>query len=130
MVTTPSLIFKMKPADLVEHPTGGIVFGVIPPISAMNLNLAEAKVYVKVGQHFQGKGGHASGHGILHIWHGKKAFLRKREISSPDQLAAFIASLMVLGTEIYHDANHPSASKAHHAAANGRWHADAGTPRR
>lgn len=74
MVTTPSQIFKMKPAELVEHPTGGTVFGVIPPISAMNLNLAEGRVYVKVGLHFQAKGGHASGHGILHIWHGKKRF--------------------------------------------------------
>ncbi|MDZ3993864.1 hypothetical protein [Pseudomonas sp. Teo4] len=52
MVTTPSPIFKMKPADLVDHPTGGSVFGVIPPITAMNINLAEGKVYVKVGQHF------------------------------------------------------------------------------
>lgn len=77
MVTTPSPIFKMKPADLVEHPTGGIVFGVIPPISAMSLNLAEGRVYVKVGQRYQGKGGRASGHGLLHIRHGKKAFLRK-----------------------------------------------------
>ncbi len=111
MVTTPSPIFKMKPADLVEHPTGGIVFGVIPPISAMSLNLAEGRVYVKVGQHHQGKGGRASGHGLLHIWHGKKAFLRKRGIKSPDQLAAFIASLMARGTEIYHDANHPLAAK-------------------
>ena len=83
----------------------------IPPISAMNFNLAEGRVYVKVGQHFQGKGGHASGHGILHIWHGKKAFLRKRGINSPDHLAAFIASLMALGTEIYHNANHPSTAK-------------------
>lgn len=89
----------MKPADLVEHPTGGIAFGVIPPISAMSLNLAEARVYVKVGQHHQGKGGRASGHGLLHIWHGKKAFLRKRGIKSPDQLAVFIASLMARGTE-------------------------------
>ncbi|MFJ4453562.1 hypothetical protein ACIP1G_06670 [Pseudomonas sp. NPDC089392] len=111
MVTTPSPIFKMKPADLVQHPTGGIVFGVIPPISAMKLNLAEGKVYVKVGQHFKGKGGQASGHGILHIWHGKKVFLRKRGINSPDHLAAFIASLMALGTGIYHDANHPLAAK-------------------
>lgn len=111
MVTNPSPIFKMKPADLVEHPTGGIVFGVIPPISAMSLNLVEGRLYVKVGQHHQGKGGRASGHGLLHIWHGKKAFLRKRGIKSPDQLAAFIASFMARGTEIYHDANHPIAAK-------------------
>ncbi|MFJ4068574.1 hypothetical protein ACIPW4_25250 [Pseudomonas sp. NPDC089996] len=37
--------------------------------------------------------------------------MMKRGISSPDHLAAFSASLMAQGTEIYHDARHPSAAK-------------------
>ena len=80
MVTTPSTIFKMKPADLVEHPTGGIVFGMIPSISAMNLNLAEGRVYVKVGQHHQGKGGRAIGHwDLAHLARQESVSTQKRD---------------------------------------------------
>ena len=110
MVTTPSPIFKMKPADLVEHPIGGTAFGVIPPISAMNLNLSEGRVYVKVGQHFRGRAAMPAVTASCTSGMAKKRF-SAAGINSPDHLAAFIASLMALGTKIYHDANHPSAAK-------------------
>lgn len=100
-------ILKLGQNHLAEHPDGGSVFGVIPAID--RLSLAEAVIYLKGGFHRQPKNRPASGYGVQHIWEGKKKELRKRGCSKADDIPLFIANLIVLGAEVYHDPKHDRA---------------------
>lgn len=100
-------ILKLKPNQLVEHPNGGQVFGVIPAI--VRLGAVEALIYLKAGMHRAVSGRAPAGYGVKHIWEGKKKELRSRGCTTPDDVPRFVADLIVLGTEIYHDEAHPRA---------------------
>ncbi|WPP02523.1 hypothetical protein SFA35_26130 (plasmid) [Pseudomonas sp. HR96] len=101
-------ILKLGQNQLATHPDGGTVFGVIPAID--RFNSAEAVIYLKGGFHRQAPNRPAAGYGIQHIWEGKKKELRKRGCHKADDIPQFIANLIVLGAEIYHDPNHDRAS--------------------
>lgn len=100
-------ILKLKPNHLIEHPDGGFVFGVIPAID--RLDAAEALIYLKAGMHRMSAGRAPVGYGVQHIWEGKKKELRGRGCTKADDIPTFVSELIVLGTEIYHDENHPRA---------------------
>lgn len=100
-------ILKLKQNQLVEHPDGGQTFGVIPAIE--RLDATEALIYLKAGFHRALPGRAPIGYGVKHIWEGKKKELRNRGCTKPDDLPRFIANLIVLGAEIYHDPTHDRA---------------------
>lgn len=100
-------ILKLKPNQLVGHPDGGEVFGVIPAID--RLSAAEALIYLKAGMHRVRQGQPAAGYGVQHIWGGKKKELRSRGCTKADDVPRFVADLIVLGAEIYHDPAHDRA---------------------
>lgn len=101
-------ILKLSKNQVVEHPDGGFVFGVIPAIN--RLDAVEALIYLKVGMHIVRKGQKPSGYGIKHIWDGKKKELRSRGCTKVDDVPRFVSDLIVLGTEIYHDEKHARAN--------------------
>ena len=101
-------ILKLKPNHLVQHPNGAEVFGVIPEIA--RLGAAEALIYLKAGMHRVRQGQPAVGYGVKHIWEGKKPELRKRGCTKADDVSLFVANLIVLGAELYHDSAHPRAA--------------------
>lgn len=101
-------ILKLKPNQLIEHPNGGHVFGVIPEI--VRLGAAEASVYLKANLHRMRPGQPAAGYGVKHIWEGKKKELRSRGCTKADDVPLFVANLIVLGAELYHDSAHPRAA--------------------
>lgn len=101
-------ILKLKPNQLIEHPNGGQVFGVIPAI--VRLGAAEALIYLKAGMHRVRPGQPAAGYGVQHIWEGKKKELRSRGCVTPEDVTLFVANLIVLGAEIYHDPAHDRAA--------------------
>lgn len=100
-------ILNLGQNQLAEHPDGGPVFGVIPAID--RFSLAEAVIYLKGGLHRTSKYRPAVGYGVQHIWEGKKKELRKRGCNKADDVPLFIANLIVLGAEIYHDPTHDRA---------------------
>jgi len=101
-------ILTLGKNHLVGHPNGGEVFGVIPAI--VRLGAAEASIYLKGGMHRVPPGRPAVGYGVKHIWEGKKRELRSRGCSTPDDVPQFVADLIVLGAEIYHDPAHGRAA--------------------
>lgn len=101
-------ILKLKPNQLVGHPNGGEVFGVIPEI--VRLGAAEASIYLKAGMHHVRPGKKPSGYGVKHIWEGKKKELRARGCAKADDVPLFVANLIVLGAELYHDSAHARAA--------------------
>lgn len=101
-------ILKLKPNQVIEHPDGGLVFGVIPAID--RLGAAEALIYLKAGMHRVTPGKPPAGYGVKHIWEGKKKELRGRGCTKADDVPRFVSELIVLGTEIYHDETHPRAN--------------------
>jgi hypothetical protein len=101
-------ILKLKPNQLVEHPNGGQVFGVIPAI--VRLGAVEGLIYLKAGMHRVRPGQQAAGYGVQHIWEGKKKELRSRGCTTPEDVPLFVADLIVLGAEIYHDPDHDRAA--------------------
>ncbi|AVB23595.1 hypothetical protein BKM03_31800 (plasmid) [Pseudomonas avellanae] len=100
-------ILKLKPNQVIEHPNGGVIFGVIPAID--RLDAIEALIYLKAGMHRVMAGRPAAGYGVKHIWEGKKKELRNRGCTKVDDVPRFVSDLIVLGTEIYHDEAHPRA---------------------
>lgn len=101
-------ILKLKPNQVIEHPDGGLVFGVIPAID--RLGAAEAMIYLKAGMHRVRPGQPAAGYGVEHIWEGKKKELRNRGCSKADDVPRFVADLIVLGAELYYDPAHDRAA--------------------
>jgi hypothetical protein len=102
-----SVIFTFKPNRLIDHPTGGNIFGIIPEIQ--RLGLGQANIYLRAGVHRMAVGQPPSGFGVRHIWEGKQQELKKRGCSSADDVPVFVSQLIVIGTEIYHDPAHPRA---------------------
>jgi len=100
-------ILKLKQNQVIEHPDGGLVFGVIPAIE--RLGAVEALIYLKAGMHYAPPGKKPAGFGAKHIWEGKKKQLRGRGCMKADDVPRFVADLIVLGTEIYHDEAHARA---------------------
>lgn len=100
-------ILKFKQNQVIEHPNGGLVFGVIPTIE--RLGAVEALIYLKAGMHYAPPGRKPAGFGVKHIWEGKKKQLRGRGCTKADDVPRFVAELIVLGTEIYHDEAHARA---------------------
>lgn len=98
-----------KKNHLIDHPAGGQVFGVIPAIAS--LQLEEAFVYLRMGEHRALRGSAPSGFGVRHIWEGKQRELVRHGCLCIDDVPAFIASLFVLGAELYHDRGHAMAHK-------------------
>ena len=96
-----------KPNHLVEHPSGGAVFGVIPAIRRFGFN--EGLIYLRSGEHRMGHGKLPVGFGVRHIWEGKEQELKKRGCIAIEHVPQFVASLILLGTQIYHDPAHPRA---------------------
>lgn len=97
-----------KANRLIEHPAGGLVFGIVPPIPRLALGLGH--IYLRAGMHRVQRGQAAVGYGVRHIWEGKKRELRKRGIAQDEDVPRFISCLVRCGTEIYHDPDHPRAS--------------------
>lgn len=104
-------IYEQKPNQLVEHPSGGSWFGIIPAITTLGLDLPEGFIYLKVGEHIVRKGQEASGFGAKHIWEGKKKELRHKNCKSLEDVSIFVAGLILKGTAIYHDQEHSKANK-------------------
>lgn len=100
-------ILTLKTNQLIEHPQGGHEFGTIPSIA--RLGFGEASIYLRAGMHRVRPGGAPAGFGVKHIWEGKKRELRQRGCTTPDDVPQFIANLIVLGAEIYHDPAHSRA---------------------
>lgn len=84
------------------------MFGVIPAI--VRLGAVEGLIYLKAGMHRVRPGQQAAGYGVQHIWEGKKKELRSRGCTTPEDVPLFVADLIVLGAEIYHDPDHDRAA--------------------
>lgn len=85
------------PQTLIPHPTNGTVyFGVIEEKTVRGLIIPGAPIILRRGNHSR-KGGF----GVRHIWARHEADLRKKGYNGEDDVAKFIAAIILAGSPVY-----------------------------
>lgn len=91
------LISDLRKNDLVEHPKGGYSFGEVPDIPQHGIRTGQ--IYLRKGQHFA----NGAGFGVEHIWIAHEYDLKKLGYLIPEDIAAYVAHIVQVGTPIFCD---------------------------
>jgi len=85
--------------DFIAHPvTQGQSFGYIPEMESRGITLPAGHIYLRAGLH---RAGYGKGYGIRHIWAGHANNLPKHGCKSIDEVAFYVAAIIVHKTPIY-----------------------------
>lgn len=91
------LISDLRKNDLIEHPKGGFSFGEIPDMPQHDIPAGH--IYLRKGEHFA----NGSGFGVQHIWSAHEYDLRKLGYLIPEDVSAYVAHIVQVGTPIFCD---------------------------
>lgn len=91
------LITDLRKNDLIEHPKGGFSYREIPDMPQHGI--PTGNIYLRKGEHFA----NGSGFGVEHIWSAHEYDLRRRGYLIPEDVAAYVAHIVQVGTPIFYD---------------------------
>lgn len=91
----------LKQNSLILTPGGDECFGTIG--EASKFELREGGIFLRAGAHF----GPNKGFGVRHIWEAHKADLQPFGCESIEQVSAFVASVVTVGSLVYCEFNDP-----------------------
>ncbi|WP_018417336.1 hypothetical protein [Teredinibacter turnerae] len=88
-----------KNTRIVNPGTGLESFGVIPDIDKQTAKFFEGHIYLKHGEHIANN----RGFGASHIWEQHKHELDKYNIYCVDDVAGYVASILISGASIHYE---------------------------
>lgn len=102
------LLSALNKNDLIQHPKGGVSFGIIPEISQHSIQ--EGRILLRKGDHWERRG-KAQGFGVVHIWTAHEYDLRKLGYLTIEDVALYVAHVTQPGTPIYCDIHDTSDNR-------------------
>lgn len=102
------LISSLRKNDLIEHPKGGFSFGEIPDMPQHGIQAGH--IYLRKGEHFA----NGSGFGVEHIWAAHEYDMRNLGYLIPEDVAAYVAHIVQVGTPIFCDLKAPKNRRRMH----------------